>query len=300
MSDLEHWRYDPDGTKRLISSSRTKSSRAEMASALIQTYSALQLRAQKRLNKQQLGELQQLNSTSRDLLGEAKSHTQLQSQIEQNTKAALQVAKEQAEVSKSQLAETTKQTQLMEMENKRCRLRDEAADLRREQKDAEKAYFKQLRNAVHLLNKQALNASQSDFTNVEAILYFRDLHLGLAHISADDFDEFSDKEYFDRTENLILGGIREREEGLSEVEKSDLAKIIDIEAVDENDHIDLLMMRISDLLEVRTKIQKIEKEIKNKQRVSDEKFDAFKSEINILEQQLSSSMKGYQELRSNR
>jgi len=300
MSDLEHWRYDPDGTKRLISSSRTKSSRAEMASALIQTYSALQLRAQKRLNKQQLGELQQLNSTSRDLLGEAKSHTQLQSQIEQNTKAALQVAKEQAEVSKSQLAETTKQTQLMEMENKRCRLRDEAADLRREQKDAEKAYFKQLRNAVHLLNKQALNASQSDFTNVEAILFFRDLHLGLSHISADDFDEFSDKEYFDRTENLILGGIREREEGLSEVEKSDLAKIIDIEAVDENDDIDLLMMRISDLLEVRTKIQKIEKEIKNKQRVSDEKFDAFKSEINILEQQLSSSMKGYQELRSNR
>ena len=104
MSDLEHWRYDPDGTKRLISSSRTKSSRAEMASALIQTYSALQLRAQTRLNKQQLGELQQLNSTSRDLLSEAKSQTQLQSQIEQNTKAALQVAKEQAEVSKSQLA----------------------------------------------------------------------------------------------------------------------------------------------------------------------------------------------------
>lgn len=299
MSDLEHWRLYPDG-KRLISSSRPQSSKAETASALIQAYSALHVRAQTRLNKQQLDQLRELNSASKDLLNEAQSQTQLQSQIEQNTKASLQVAKERAEISKSQLAETAKQTKLMEMENARCRLRDEAADLRREQKEAEKAYSKHLKNAVHLINKQATNVSSSDFTNVEAILFLRDLRLGLSHISADDFDDFSDKEYFDRTEDIILGGIREREERLSKVDKSDLAKIIDIEAVDENDDLALLMMRISDLVEARNKIQRMEKDVKNKQRLNENKFDAYKTEITGLGQKLKSSIKGYQGLSSNR
>lgn len=260
----------------------SKSTGAEKLSAMSSTYTAIK-------SKQLVDGQKQIIANSNAILSSTKRQEEIQKSLDFGVKKLLMQGQEATQIARSTRDETARIRILQEAEALRNQARDDKQDLELELKKEEEHEIQAIKDMTHAVYREQQLIYKTSMTNLEKLFTLKKLDGVLRNISADSLPDIADKLFINKTEDEVCEKLRMIEELLTMQDKEDYQTVLDIEQNDENAEAAELLSEIDEMQAKLEKYKILESEIKNKKKLSDEKFvdmqkkvANYRKELNLL------------------
>jgi hypothetical protein len=239
----------------LVTQNRPQSSPAEIASVVVQAYAARQT---EKMNKT-LGDL---SESSRRIEGHLhRTNSLLQSMNEGIQGLELGIRESNAKLERAADA-AEKQLLLSQIEAQKSDLRYEQEQLEKAEQKTREETEQNLKDLLHNFNRRTSLIHDSDLTNVEKVVFLGHLKDTISAIDGTLLSQLSDKEYRDKTEDLVNEALDTVKASLGSQDQADLELFLEIEAVDENKLAENLLLNLEEELSAESELTMIKKELK--------------------------------------
>lgn len=260
----------------------SKSTGAAKLSAMASTYTAIKA-------KQLADGQKQIIANSNEILSSCKIQEELQKSLDFGVKKLLMQGQEATQIAKSTRDETARISDVAVSEALRKQARDDKKDLESELKKEEEREIQAIKDMTHAVYREQQLIYKTSMTNLEKLFTLKKLDGVLRNISADSLPDIADKLFINKTEDEVCEKLRMIEELLTMQDKEDYQTVLDIEQNDENAEAAELLSEIDEMQAKLEKYEILESEIKNKKKLSDEKFvdmqkkvANYRKELNLL------------------
>jgi hypothetical protein len=168
----------------------------------------------------------------------------------------------------------------LQIKNERDRLRDQIDDyrhqvneLRREQKIAEEEELQHCKDTIHNLNREAQLIVKSDNTNVEKALILEAMNETVSIFSATQFKDISDKEYLNKTEDLISETLKVVKDDFVEQDTLDYEQVCKLKKVSFSTEVNRHYNELKRIQEKIKVISQLKDEVLKTEKLDDAKFE---------------------------